>query len=108
MVNHVKAVIESKLNLENVIDVNQYSDAEKLYQITALVLHFINNLHVKSKQRPGNLLLENLSAKEISSAEQLWVKECQREIQGTRNSAIYNVNLSCLKTITVLFVVVDD
>ena len=48
-VNHVKVVIESKLNLENVIDTNKYSDTEKLYRITSLVLGFINNLRVKSK-----------------------------------------------------------
>ena len=84
-VNHVKVVIEGKLNLKNVIDVSKYSDAEKLYRITALVMPFINNLGVKSKQRPGILLLENLSAKELSKAEQLWMKECQRHIQGTRN-----------------------
>ena len=70
-VNHVKVVIEGKLNLENVIEVSKYSDAEKLYRITAFVMRFINNLCVKSKQRPGILLLENLSAKEISKAEQL-------------------------------------
>ena len=74
-----------KLKLENVIDVSKYSDAEKLYRITAFVMRFINNLCVKSKQRPGILLLKNLSAKEISKAEQLWIKECQRHIQGTRN-----------------------
>ena len=57
MVNHVKVVTESKLNLENVIDLNKYSDAEKFYQITSVVLHFITNLCVKSKQRPGKLLI---------------------------------------------------
>ena len=37
-VNHVKVVIEGKLNLENVIDLSKYSDAEKLYRITAFIM----------------------------------------------------------------------
>ena len=82
---------QTEINLiENVIDINRYSNLLKLYRVTAYVKRFINN--VKGKSINMN---KYLSAKEIKDAENLWVKANQRVLINDSNYEQLKLQLNC-------------
>ena len=72
------AVIETtrKMGLEELVQVTKYSSVVTLKRIAAYVLRFVHNVRrrtTRSESRSGEL-----TAEEISEAEQRWIKELQR------------------------------
>ena len=74
-VNVMVAVTETPIGVSQVIDINKYSTLRKLLRITAWVKRFVENL--KAKKEGKNLNVESLNAKEVTSAEKLWIKDVQ-------------------------------
>ena len=74
-VNVMVAMTETPIGVSQVIDINKYSTLRKLLRITAWVKRFVENL--KAKKEGKNLNVESLNAKEITSAEKLWIKDVQ-------------------------------
>ena len=69
------------VKLTELLNPSQFSNCRKLYRVTGFVLRFVNNLEARYKG--GKLQLqteENLTVKEIGTAERLWLLEIQREL----------------------------
>ena len=65
----------SQLTVEELIDVNQYSNLNHLLRVTAYVICFINQCLLRSSPPPT---LE-VTATEMNDAETLWIKSIQRK-----------------------------
>ncbi|GFQ84343.1 protein pygopus [Trichonephila clavata] len=90
----INKVSESLLNLEN------FSNLQKVYNITAWVLRFLNNIEKRKTKISGEL-----TASEIEKAELYWIKQTQqsifnREIDSLKreksiekDSKLYSLNL---------------
>ena len=69
------------VKLTELLNPSQVSNCRKLYRVTGFVVRFVNNLKARIKR--GKLQLqteENLTVKEIETAERLWLLEIQREL----------------------------
>ena len=70
-------------NISSIIDCTRYSNPIKLYRVTARVLHFINNLKIKSDKKL--LKITEISTEDLITAEKLWIRDIQREAEQQRN-----------------------
>ena len=66
----------SEFSIDNVIDINDYSNVTKLFRVTAYVLRFINNLKQKVNKSTVKCQ-EYIDAEEIRNASNLWIKANQ-------------------------------
>jgi len=64
------ATRNSQLNIDEIIDINRYSNLNRLLRVTAYVVHFINLC--KSRGDPPRTFA--VTAAEMSEAEALWIK----------------------------------
>ena len=70
------------VQLQNVINCEEFNNYQKLLRVTAYVLRFCKNIRSKKLQvkveSSDNFLVGELSVKEISEAELLWVIVCNQ------------------------------
>ena len=75
---------EHTVNLQEVLQLDSFSNVKKLYRVTAWVLRFINNL----KRKVHNEVLNFnrcLNRTEISASELLWLHDNQKNITQSKN-----------------------
>ena len=74
------------VQLQNVINCEEFNNYQKLLRVTAYVLRFCKNIRSKKLQvkveSSDNFLVGELSVKEISEAELLWVISVQSVMKG--------------------------
>ena len=73
----VRKIFKLKLSLDKIIDIESYSSAEKLFNVTAWVLRFINNL----KEKNNRITNETLSCSELQCARNNWLAITQNSIE---------------------------
>ena len=81
-------VTANELDLEKVIKTSDYSSAERLFRVTALVLRFINKLKVASKgqsERGVTPDVSELTEVELANAENVWLKDAQKSVKFQAN-----------------------
>jgi hypothetical protein len=81
----------SRINLNNIIDVERYSTKIKLLRVTATVKRFVRRLRGKANAPSGDL-----TAEELSSAEFMWMKSMQNDSFKGEQKALMNGNNACL------------
>ena len=86
-VNLTKEPTRTKtMKLTEAIDCEQFSDATKLFRVTALSLKFIRNLKATRNQRRGPRNTKaTLTVQEISEAKSLWIREIQEPMKQEKN-----------------------
>ena len=92
--NTLLTVEKSAEGVARIIDMNTYSSCEKLFRVTAYVYRFVTNLKLKV-EKPKNLLLGNLTAREVEGAENAWVKETQSCLTEQKNFNSLKKTLAC-------------
>ena len=74
------------VQLQNVINCEEFNNYQKLLRVTAYVLRFCKNIRSKKLQvkvdSSDNFLVAELSVREISEAELLWVISVQSVMKG--------------------------
>ena len=75
----LNTVVCKKPQLAVLINVSKYSSVLRLVRVTAYVLRFVNNLKCRLARREPQS--SDLTVDEINSAERLWIREVQREIE---------------------------
>ena len=66
-------------NTQQIIDIDRYSNLNKLYRITALVFRFIHNIQTKDKKE--RLLYNYVTLKELRKAKTIWIKRNQSHLR---------------------------
>ena len=66
-------------NIQQTIDIDRYSNLNKLYRITALVFRFIHNIQTKDKKE--RLLYNYVALKELRKAKTIWIKGNQSHLR---------------------------
>ena len=85
MVNQTREP-DNAVNLSKVIARKRFSDATKLFRVTALSLKFIRDLKsAKNGRREPPSKQITLSAEEISDAKVLWIREVQKPLEREKN-----------------------
>ena len=85
MVNQTRKP-DNPIKLTEVIHCEWFSDATKLFRVTALSLKFIKNLKsVKNGKRESRSKQITLTAEEINQAKTLWICEVQRPLDKKKN-----------------------
>lgn len=74
-------------NIMNIMDIKRYSSYTKLLRVTALVKRFI----VLLKKKP--MSTDGISAKDITMAEETWIKALQRRTYGAELDVIFGRKL---------------
>ena len=87
------AVIDDD-NIENIIDVANYSDIGSVLRITVWVIRFCENLRQKSTGKKSQLSA-TLTSTEIQKAKRLWIKANQVKLRkdGLNNKMSVNLNI---------------
>ena len=75
-------VTDEAAKIGNVIDIERFSSLGKLLRVTAWVKRFITNL--KQKREKRELRRGGLEAREIETAERVWILDAQMMLQNTR------------------------
>lgn len=74
------------VKLNEIIDYERFSNATKLFRVTALNLKFIRNLKSARKGRKESQSKQiTLTAEEISEAKVLWIREVQKPLEREKN-----------------------
>ena len=73
--------VKGGCELQEIIQLERYSSTQKLFHVTATVFRFIVNL--KAKIRHLELKLGELSVQKTEDAENAWMRETQRSIDGS-------------------------
>ena len=74
------------VKLTEVIDCERFSNATKLFRVTALSLKFIRNLKsAKNERKEAQSKEITLTAEEISEAKVLWISEMQKPLEREAN-----------------------
>ena len=76
----MKTQVEETFSLENVIDINAYSNIEKVIRVVALVKRFINNLKVRLEGKAA--VLGPLKVEETMIAECILIKAAQASLKS--------------------------
>jgi hypothetical protein len=82
---HVNKVQQKdKSSIQNIVDINRFSNLFKLYRTTAYVIRFVNN--IKRKKNKRKLLLQKFcTVEEIKHVQILWTKENQTALKQQTN-----------------------
>ena len=83
---HNLLVIEKQPMLTQIMESQHYSSIQKLFEETAYILRFMNNLKNKIRNQPSGSA--TLTAREISSAKSLWIQEAQSQLVEDPDSAV--------------------
>ena len=65
--------------IQQTIDIDRYSDLNKLYRIAALVFRFIHN--VQKKEKKESLLYNYVTLKELRKTKTIWIKGNQSHLR---------------------------
>ena len=85
-------VTEGQPKLTQIMEIQHHSSIQKLLGVTAYILKFVNNLKNKVRSRPSSSST-TLTAREISTAESLWIQEAQRQLVEDPNFAVWKKQL---------------
>ena len=77
--------IKDKVDLNELLNINKYSNFKKLVRITSWVLRFVNNIKKKSE-----VCLTHLKANELKIAEEHLIKSNQKNLLNEKNISKYN------------------
>ena len=87
---------EEKFSIENIINVEHFSNVNKLYRVTAWVFRFVNNS--KQKWKKQKLNLENfINSSEIQHVKLTWIRANQYELKQSKNFKDLDNSLSLQK-----------
>ena len=77
--NKVLNVVESdsSKDIKNINDIFKYFTADRLFCVTAFILHFISNLKLNVQRKETKKM--NVTADEVKVAEFTWIKSVQKE-----------------------------
>ena len=86
------------VQLTNIIDCERFSDATKLFRVTALSLKFIRNLKSAKNLRrePQNTKPATLTSEEIRKAKNLWIRELQKTMKHETSFEILKQQLGLI------------
>ncbi len=82
--------VQRQSSAERVIDLEKYSNSEKLFRVTAWVLRFICNLRAGKEGK--NRQFGELSVHELDEAERIWIKEAQAKLRTEEKYAQFSVS----------------
>lgn len=86
------------MNVSEVIDCTRYSKPMKLSRVTATVLRFIAILKTRSDDSKQKLLRNTeISQEDVITAEKLWIRDAQREMEQQKNWKDLQKQLSLFK-----------
>ena len=74
--------------MNEVLNINKYSNFKKLVRITSWVLRFINNINKKIKK--SEVSLRDLRVDELKTAEEYLIKSNQKNLLNEKNISKYN------------------
>ena len=80
--------IKDKVDLNEVLNINKYSNFKKLVRIASWVLRFVNN--IKKKIKKLEVFLTDLKDNELKIAEEYLIKSNQRNLLNEKNTSKYN------------------
>ncbi|XP_068738691.1 uncharacterized protein [Montipora capricornis] len=76
----------NSVKMTEIIDYERFSDATKLFRLTALSLKFIRNLtSARNGRKESQSKQVTLTAEEISEAKVLWIREVQKPLEREKN-----------------------
>ena len=73
---------EEKSSISQIVNCENFCPTNRLFRVTAYVLRFVDRLKKSRKSNDTLQVAATLSAQEISHAENLWIKEAQRQLVG--------------------------
>ena len=76
---HNLLVTEGQPKLTQIMEIQQHSSIQKLLGVTAYILKFVNNLKNKIRSQPSSFST-TLTAREVLTAEFLWIQEAQLQL----------------------------
>ena len=85
-------LVTEELKHTQIMEIEQHSSIQKLLGVTAYILKFVNNIKDKIRNRPSSSST-TLTAREISTAESLWIQEAQLQLIEDPNFAIWKKQL---------------
>jgi hypothetical protein len=103
---HNLLVTEKQPKLTQIMESQHYSSLQKLLGVTANVLKFVNNLKKKIRNHPSESPT-TLTAREISTAESLWIQEAQAQLVEDPNLQCGRSNLNFSVTLVTFGDVVE-
>ena len=71
---------EDQKRVGNLIDLEKFSELEKLLRVTALVKQFLSN--TRNRKEGKEINLDELSCEEMREAEEMWIKDAQLTLQS--------------------------
>ncbi len=83
--------VQRQSSAERVIDLEKFSNSEKLFRVMAWVLRFICNLRAGKEGK--NRQFGELSVHELDEAERIWIKEAQAKLRTEEKYAQFSVSL---------------
>ena len=73
-------------SMDTIILITDFNSCDKLFRITALVLHFVKILKIKAKLlKEGTVYLGEVTADEIRDAEVRWLRSVKKELKSHAN-----------------------
>ena len=86
---------EDQKRVGNVIDLEKFSELEKLLRVTALVKRFLRNM--KNKEEGKEIKVDELSGEEMREAEEMWIKDAQLTLQANSSFEKMRESLGIVK-----------
>ena len=83
--------VERQSSPERVIDLEKFSNLEKLFRVTACVLRLIRNL--RTGKEDEDKLFGELTVHELVESERIWIKEAQAKLRTEEKYAQFSVSL---------------
>ena len=80
-------VEDKKCLVGSVIDIDRFSDMDKLLRVTAMVLRFIGNTRAKVEGKESNT--KEISAGEMERSERLWVIDAQSTLSDKKDKCLF-------------------
>ena len=77
--------LKGTVDLDTIIDANNFSSYNRLMRVTALVIRFISNMKSRVQRRYDEIKVEELEPSELERAEVLWIKTSQIRVQEDPN-----------------------
>ena len=83
--------VERQSSPERVIDLEKFSNLEKLFRVTAWVLRFVRNL--RTGKEDADKHFGELTVHEVVESERIWIEEAQAKLTAEEKYAQFSVSL---------------
>lgn len=80
-------VVAETISIANIVTCEDYSDLQRLFRVTALVLRFVEILKLRLERNVKTQ--EELTSQDIAVAEKLWIKEIQKSLSKNSKFEIW-------------------